>query len=157
DAAVDLLTGLLRGNPNHLGYWMTYARALHFAGRRDECVQAYRQCLELRPECGFAYWGLADLKDTFITDADIKAMRSLLAREDIDGESRRCMLYALGQALERTGDFAASFAAYERAVTLDCALLEEQGRERADGVVRNTPERKVEHTGAKQEAVRIGL
>ncbi|HEY2447158.1 MAG TPA: sulfotransferase [Rhizomicrobium sp.] len=153
DAALDILIRLLRENPNQLGYWLTYARALHFAGRRDECVQAHRHCLQIRPDCGVAYWGLADLKDTFITDADIRAMRTQLARDDLESESRRCMLYALGQALERTGDFAASFAAYDEAVLLDCALLEEQGRERADGVVRKTGEQtKTDSVTAKAQA-----
>jgi tetratricopeptide (TPR) repeat protein len=153
DAALDILTGLLRENAKQLGYWITYARALHFAGRRDECVQAHRHCLQLRPDFGIAYWGLADLKDRFITDADIRAMRIQLARYDLESESRRCMLYALGQALERTGDFAASFAAYDEAVRLDCALLEEQGRERADGVVRVTGQQtRTGHATARADA-----
>ena len=83
----------------------------------------------MQPDLGGAYWGLADLKGDFLTDADIAAMRAQLDEGDLEPSSRRYMLYALGQALERAGDFQASFAAYEEGARVFRAMSEE-GRKR---------------------------
>jgi tetratricopeptide (TPR) repeat protein len=113
DSAIEILTELLRENPRQAKAWQMYAQALHFMGRTEESVQAYRRCLELQPGLGEAYWGLADLKGNFITEADIAAMRKQLSSNDaLEPEGRRRMLYAIGQSLERAGDYQASFSAY---------------------------------------------
>jgi tetratricopeptide (TPR) repeat protein len=131
DAALDTLVGLLRENRGEAGDWLPYAQVLRFLGRRYESMQAFRHCLELQPDSGNAYWGLADLKGDYLTDADIAAMRTQLDESDLDPNSRRYMLYALGQALERAGDFQASFAAYEEGARMFRAMTEER-RKRND-------------------------
>jgi len=113
EAAIELLAGLLQESPAQAWNWVAYGQALGFVGRREESVQAYRRCLELQPNMGQAYWGLAELKGKDITESDIAAMRAQLDGSAMPPESRICMLYALGQALERADDFAASFHAYE--------------------------------------------
>jgi len=118
EVAVDLLQGLLREDPSSAQSWRTLGQALHFMGRRDECEQAFRKCLELQPDMGEAYWGLADLKAGVIGDTDVEAMRALLRGDALDPASRMNMLYALAHTLERSGEFAASFAAYEEGARL---------------------------------------
>jgi tetratricopeptide (TPR) repeat protein len=124
--ALEVMVGLLREKPNESRYWLPYAQALHFAGRRDECVQAYRKCLELDPDMGEAWWGLADLKGKHLTEADIAAMRARLDATAPDRDRRLYMLYALAQALEGAGDFPASFAAYEEGARLFHFINEER-------------------------------
>jgi len=135
DGAVDLLTGLLRDNPREASYWHAYAQALNFLGRRDESEQAYRTCLELQRDMGEAYFGLSDLKAKVVTPADVAAMRDLLDKDTLDPSSRMHMLYAMGQTLERAGEFADSFAAYEEGARL-FGSLNSKGRDGAHGAGR---------------------
>ncbi|HEX3431546.1 MAG TPA: sulfotransferase [Rhizomicrobium sp.] len=113
EAAIETVTELLRDDPHTAPYWLLYGNALRVTGRREEAVQAYRKCLDVRPDMGEAYLGLAELKDKVLTQADVSTMRALLNEDTLTSESRMHMLYALGQTLERSGDFEASFAAYE--------------------------------------------
>jgi tetratricopeptide (TPR) repeat protein len=132
DVAMDLLVGLLRESPLETSYWQAYAQTLQFLGRRHESEQAFRKCLELKPDMGEAYFGLAELKAKAVTPADVAAMRALLDEDKLDTGSRMHMLYALGQTLERTGEFAASFAAYEAGARLfrELAKKERKGHDR---------------------------
>jgi tetratricopeptide (TPR) repeat protein len=113
DAAIVVLTGLLRGEPNNVQCWLLYGNALRVNGRREEAVQAYRKCLQLQPDLGVAWWGMAELKDKVLTEDDIAEMRAQLEEHPLASEGRMAIYYALGQTLERAGDYAASFAAYE--------------------------------------------
>jgi tetratricopeptide (TPR) repeat protein len=131
DVAVEFLAGLLRENPLEPEYWHGYAQALHFLGRRNESEQAFRKCLELQPDMGEAYFGLADLKAKVVTQADVAAMRALLDKDTLDSNNSMHVLYALGQTLERESDFAASFAAYEEGARL-FRLLAKDGRKGHD-------------------------
>jgi tetratricopeptide (TPR) repeat protein len=135
DGAVELLAGLIRDKPREASYWHAYAQALNFLGRRDESEQAYRTCLELQPDMGEAYFGLSDLKAKVVTAADVAAMRGLLDRDALDANSRMHVLYAMGQTLERMGDYAESFAAYEEGARL-FGSLNSKGRDGAHGAGR---------------------
>jgi len=117
-AAICIIEALIGEHPNNPRFRCVYAQALHFAGRRNESVAAYRACLNLAPATGDAYWGLAELKGNFLTRDDVSAMRKHLDGFDIEPSSRLLMLYALGRALENEGDFAGSFAAYEAGACL---------------------------------------
>ncbi len=117
-AAIAMIEGMLEDDPRNPQFLCVYAQALHFAGRRDESVAAYRACLDIAPSLGEAYWGLAELRGNFLTANDIAAMRAHLQGGNLELASRTLMQYALGQALERAGDFAGSFAAYEAGADL---------------------------------------
>lgn len=140
DTALGLLTELLREFPADAGVWLLYAQGLRFLGRYDESVQALRRCLDLKPDMGEAYWGLADLKGNFLTEDDIAAMRGLLAGDTLDPNTRAHMLYALGQGLERAKDFAGSFAAYEEGADLFYATVKERGLVSTTGLEENIPD-----------------
>jgi predicted Zn-dependent protease len=127
ETAVEVLTGLLRDDPREPRYWQPYAEALHFLGRRDESEQAFRTALALKPDMGEAYWGLADLKGRCIAEADVVAMRAHLRTGALTQNSRMHMLYALASTLERAGDFAASFAAYEEGARMFLGVTDERG------------------------------
>ena len=122
DATIDIMAALLREDPGEPRYWLLYAQALHQIGRRDESVQALRHCLDLQPDLGEAWWGLADLKDKVLSETDIGAMRAYLGENALEPASRKFMLYALAHALERAGDFRASFSAYDEGARLALTL-----------------------------------
>jgi tetratricopeptide (TPR) repeat protein len=142
EVTLDLMAGLLREDPGDPRYWLLYAQALHYTGRRDESVQAFRQSLTLQPDLGEAYWGLADMKANIISETDIAAMRTRLEGDALEPAGRKFMLYALAHALERTGDFAGSFAAYDEATRLARTLNEQRpGHEQPDSAGREGMDR----------------
>ena len=142
--ALAVTEALVREHPRQLRFWCGYGQLLQFVGRREESARAFRTCLEISPTMGEAYWGLADLKSGFLTQVDVAAMHAHLAQGDVEPSSRMYMYYALGHALERGGDFAASFTAYLagarlfRGFFLDRgqALSEEEFVERVRGLKR---------------------
>ena len=63
---------------------------------------------------GEAYWSLANLKTYRFTDAELARMRADEASPDIALGDRYHLCFALGKALEDRGEYAESFAYYER-------------------------------------------
>ncbi|MFL6689624.1 MAG: tetratricopeptide repeat-containing sulfotransferase family protein [Alphaproteobacteria bacterium] len=92
--------------------WMLYGYALATVGRRDDAIAAYRKAIELKPDYGESYWSLANLKTFRFGPDDVAAMRTALARPDLNARSRAQMQFALGKSLEDARDYAASFEAY---------------------------------------------
>jgi tetratricopeptide (TPR) repeat protein len=111
--AIDVLEGMVKDKPDVARYWLSYANCLHFVGRRDESILAYRKTLTILPTSGEAYWGLAVLKGNALTDEDVAAMRGHLTSGRLDLSGGWHMSYALAHALERAKDFAGSFHALE--------------------------------------------
>jgi tetratricopeptide (TPR) repeat protein len=81
-------------------------------GRRDECERAYKQCLEMDPSMGEAYWSLADLKNYVFSNAEIASMQSLVRGEDGNDEDQAHLHFALGRAFEHRKDYPAAFDHY---------------------------------------------
>lgn len=117
-AALAVREELLREYPRDSGMWHSFGHLLRHLGRRDDSASAFRTCLSISPTMGEAFWGLASLRGSFLTDADISAMRASLADASLEAESRTYMYYALGNALERRGDFGPSFDAYQQGARL---------------------------------------
>jgi hypothetical protein len=69
--------------------------------------------LSIDPAAGNAYYGLSEMKATYLGGDDVAAMQKHLAKGVKNLVHRKCMAYALAQTLERAGDYEASFAAYE--------------------------------------------
>jgi tetratricopeptide (TPR) repeat protein len=118
--AIVLMEALIQAGQNSPGFQCVYAQALHFAGRSNDAARIYRACLTAQDaassaSAATAYWGLAELRGEFLTGQDVVAMRALLACQDLTPSDRMMALYALGHALERAGDFEASFSAYDDA------------------------------------------
>ncbi len=111
--AISFLEGFIKEQPRNAKYWASYGACLRHVGRREDSVQAYRTCLAIDPGHGSAYSGLADLKGNHLTAVDIATMRAHLSDGALDLSDRMTMSYALGNALERAGHYADSFAAYQ--------------------------------------------
>jgi tetratricopeptide (TPR) repeat protein len=116
--AITIIEELLRDHPRSAGLWLRYGNLLRTTGKREESARAFRTCLEISPKIGDAYAALADLKGDLLTEADVNTIREKLADPSLEPAHRMRMHYALGHALERRGDFAASFASYQAAARL---------------------------------------
>jgi tetratricopeptide (TPR) repeat protein len=112
DESIGLYATVLAEFPNQSRVWLNYGHALKTVGRPQESVDAYRESLRLEAGLGAAYWSLANLKTFRFTPNDVVAMRSQLKRTDLSDEDRLHLEFALGKALEDSGDFAESFEHY---------------------------------------------
>jgi predicted Zn-dependent protease len=110
--AIATYEAVLGEYPQQPKVWMSLGHALKSAGRQNDCIEAYRRSIELAPELGEVYWSLANLKTFRFTPAEIQAMHAGLERSDLSPEDRWHFHFALGKALEDTGDYAESFAHY---------------------------------------------
>ncbi len=110
--ALEAFEEAARMNPGEVRLRLSIGHLNKTLGRRSECEQAYKQCLELDPGMGEAYWSLADLKNYVFSDAEIASMRSLLKGDDGDDEDQAHLHFALGRALEHKKDYGAAFAHY---------------------------------------------
>jgi tetratricopeptide (TPR) repeat protein len=101
-----------RMNPAEVRLRLSIGHLNKTLGRRSECEQSYKQCLEMDPNMGEAYWSLADLKNYVFADAEIASMQSLIKGEDGDDEDQAHLHFALGRAFEHKKDYPAAFEHY---------------------------------------------
>lgn len=123
EPAIRLYGDLLEQYPGHAKVWVSYGHALKTAGHADRAIDAYRQGLALEPSFGEVWWSLANLKTFRFGVDDLDAMRQLLARTDLAKDDRLHLEFAVGKALEDTGEYAASFRHYAHGNALRRAQL----------------------------------
>ncbi|WP_373472703.1 tetratricopeptide repeat-containing sulfotransferase family protein [Sphingorhabdus lacus] len=114
DQAMLVYEALLGSMPNNPGINLTYGHALKTVGRQDDAISAYRRAYEARPDCGDAYWSLANLKTYRFTDDEIAQMQARESSPVTALDDRYHLCFALGKALEDRGDYDRSFEYYER-------------------------------------------
>ena len=127
--ALPIYADVLSTFPDQPKIWMSYGHALKTAGRTDDGVDAYRRTIALEPNCGEAYWSLANLKTFRFTEPDLAAMRGQLAHDDLTVEDRFHLHYGLGKALEDAGDWEGSFTHYEQGARLRRGQIDYEPRE----------------------------
>ncbi|HWA02115.1 MAG TPA: sulfotransferase [Rhizomicrobium sp.] len=110
--AIATYERLLAADPETAAVWVGYGHALKTVGRIEDAVAAYRKATALQPDLGEAWWQLADLKTFRFAQPDIRKMRKALSAPALADDSRAQLHFALGKALEDSGDFAAAFAEY---------------------------------------------
>jgi tetratricopeptide (TPR) repeat protein len=113
DEAMLIYEALLGSMPNNPGINLTYGHALKTVGRQDDAIKAYRRAYEVRPDCGDAFWSLANLKTYRFNDDEIAQMRDREASPMTALDDRYHLCFALGKALEDRGSYADSFTYYE--------------------------------------------
>lgn len=116
--AIEIYRTLLTEKPGHARTWLSLGHALRTDGRRSEAVAAYKHALELEPGLGDGYWSLANLKTEPISVAEVEAMEVQLGREEVKGEDRYHLHYALGKALEDRAEYSASYSHYAEGARL---------------------------------------
>ena len=135
--AIECYEAVLKDYPHQPHGWMSYGHTLKVVGRRDDAVAAYRKAIALLPGLGEAWWSLANLKTFRFADKDVVEMRTQLDRDEIAGEDRYHLHFALGKALEDAGDFAQAFHHYEQGNALRKARVAYDPDENAERVLRS--------------------
>ena len=111
EEAIDLYQRILARAPEQSQLWVSYGHVLKTVGRQEESIVAYRQAISATPTLGDAWWSLANLKTVRLDACDIEQMRAALERTTNEPD-RYHLHFALGKALEDSGQFEASFAHY---------------------------------------------
>jgi tetratricopeptide (TPR) repeat protein len=112
--ALPLYREIAAETPDDPELHLSMAHALKTLGRTAQAIESYRAAASLRPQYGEAYWSLANLKTYRFTDDDIAQMRAGEGAPNIQPADRYHLCFALGKALEDRGEYAPSFAYYER-------------------------------------------
>jgi tetratricopeptide (TPR) repeat protein len=112
--ALPLYREILAETPNEPELHLSLANALKTLGRTQEAIESYRAAAAVRPHYCEAYWSLANLKTYRFTDPEIARMRAAETSANIPQVDRYHLCFALGKALEDRGEYAESFALYER-------------------------------------------
>jgi len=112
--ALPLYREILAETPDDPELHLSMAHALKTLGRTPQAIESCRAAASLRPHYGEAHWSLANLKTYRFTDDEIVQMRAAEGAPDIQLADRYHLCFALGKALEDRGEYAPSFAFYER-------------------------------------------
>ena len=114
---------LLREYPGNSRVWLSYGHTLKTEGSLEQGIDAYRRSIALEPAFGEAYWSLANLKTFRFEPDEIAAMEAKVADPAVKDVDRLHFEFALGKAYEDAGDWASSFAHYEKANALQRASV----------------------------------
>jgi tetratricopeptide (TPR) repeat protein len=93
---------------------LSIGHALKTQGQTLGAIEAYRTATRVKPDCGDAYWSLANLKTYRFTESELAGMRAVEADPATRLADRYHLCFALGKALEDRAEYAESFAYYER-------------------------------------------
>jgi tetratricopeptide (TPR) repeat protein len=116
--ALPLYREILAETPQDAELHLSIAHALKTLGQTQAAIESYRAATAVRPHYGEAYWSLANLKTYRFEDVEIARMRAAEAAPEIRPADRYHFCFALGKALEDRGEYAESFAYYERGNSL---------------------------------------
>jgi tetratricopeptide (TPR) repeat protein len=114
ERAIAVYGELLVDSPQAADLHLSVAHSLKTLGRQRESIEAYHAAAAARPNFGDAYWSLANLKTYRFADSEIMYMRAAEAAADTALVDRYHLCFALGKALEDRGEYAESWAYYER-------------------------------------------
>ena len=140
--AITLYEDLLREapprSPDAAELHLSMAHSLKTLGRGPDAIGEYRAATRERPDFGDAYWSLANLKTYRFMDAELESMRMAEAAPATGLVDRYHLCFALGKAYEDRGDYAESWAYYERGN----ALKRAESRYRPEVIELNTANQK---------------
>ena len=109
-----LFDAVLEKLPNDPASLTSKGHALKTIGESAPAIASYRAAIAARRDHGDAWYALANLKTYRFGDEDIAAMQAEAERDDLAFMDQVHLAFALGKALEDRGDYAASFAHYDR-------------------------------------------
>jgi tetratricopeptide (TPR) repeat protein len=112
--AITLYRRLLQELPRDAPLHLSVAHSLKTLGRREEAIEAYRAAARARADYGDAYWSLANLKTYRFTDEELAAMQAAQEARRLAPVDRYHLCFALGKAYEDRGEYATSYAWYEK-------------------------------------------
>jgi tetratricopeptide (TPR) repeat protein len=115
EAERELRTAI-RLRPGFIAAMLNLANIQEDRGRRDEAMELYRGVLELDPHCALALARFANMQGPANCDAAlIGQLQAELARPAVSGEERALLGFALGRALDASGEYGKAFSVYAAA------------------------------------------
>jgi tetratricopeptide (TPR) repeat protein len=109
ERAADVYGRVVNVEPGMTEMWIVLAQELRMLGRRDASKAAFRSALNLDPNNGAAWWGLANYFMSDISEGDVAAMEYALANRHGTSADGGPLHIALGLVAEKKGDFANAF------------------------------------------------
>jgi tetratricopeptide (TPR) repeat protein len=91
------------------------ARVLSKQGKLDEAEAAYRRAIDFKPDFVHGHIQYATIRKFCRGDPEIEALTRLLEREDVAGDQRISLLFALGKVHDDIGLYAEAFSYYRQA------------------------------------------
>jgi tetratricopeptide (TPR) repeat protein len=137
-AAVDELS------PGHTEALARRALLDMYHGRFEAAEAACLRVLEQQPEHAAVYTILSRLRRGRLDDAQLERVRTLAGREDADLDRRIPAAFAIGHALDASGEIDAAFAAYSQAHELALRRDRIEGRRYDPAVERQLADRLIE-------------
>ncbi len=110
--AIELMECVVADFPGEPLSWVVFGHLLREVGEHARAIETYRRAVALEPGSGDAWWSLANLKTFRFTENEQVVLRAQIARSAALGLSRIKLEFALGKALEDSGQHAASFEHY---------------------------------------------
>ena len=101
-------------NPQEVRIRLSMGHLQKTQGDRAASEASYHAALRRQPTLAEAYWSLADLKNYFFSDAEVKDMQALIADATLPRADQAQLQFALGKALEQRLHYAQAFAHYAR-------------------------------------------
>ena len=123
DEALRIYRQLLTETPGDVSLQLAIAHLLRTRGSAAEAIAAFRRAAALPGGAGGAYFALANMKTYRFTDEEIERARAAEAAPEASSAERYYLCFALGQALEDRGEYAAAFRYYERGNALKRAEI----------------------------------
>ena len=114
--AVEKLRACYETDPKNPHYALNLGHALSAAGDSGQAISLYRD-LMASPDHGIVFaacWSLADLKGYRFTESE-RALMQEMADLATPHPQRYLLMFALGQAHEKNGDYGQAMVAYTRA------------------------------------------
>jgi predicted Zn-dependent protease len=143
ERALPVYRELARAMPHDPELHLSIGHALKTEGKSAEAIAAYHAAAGVKPDCGDAWWSLANLKTYRFSDDELARMIAAEADPGTRPVDRYHLCFALGKALEDGAEYARSFAYYERGN----ALKKTECRYRPGITERNTRLQKAVCTG----------
>lgn len=112
--AIASYEAALAHDPDNIGLLKSLGHARKTLGDLSGAVTAYRAVVAATPGHGDAWWSLANLKTFRFSAAEIDTMREQALSDAISRDDFFHLSFALGKALEDSGDFEQAFIWYQR-------------------------------------------
>ncbi len=101
-------------NPAEVRIRLTVGHIQKTLGQREASESSYKAALAMRPNCGEAYWGLADLKNYTFGDEELATLQRLSAVTAASARTRPSCISPSARASSSAQRYAEAFSHYAR-------------------------------------------
>lgn len=115
EPALEVADAILEGSPGYARARLLRARCLQALGRIEETATEYRELIRRRQEVPAAWFALMDIKTIRLDGDEYVALKRHHAGGKWNDFEKSLLGFALGNACEQNGDYAAAVDAFEQA------------------------------------------